>query len=310
MRNCNWLLLLCVVLITNALADWESPYYQDHPLVGKVYSLNDTAWVSIGEMHKELLNSQIILLGETHTNADHHIGQANVIQYFIDQGESVALYWEMLPHEGWEPDKSVGHDLETLLIQLKEQAKGWEWDIYTPILKLSLKHDLPLNGANLTKQERTNYTQPDECEIIRNQQKLEFCDALSVEKIDYLKQLIFAAHCEYLPLEHTDPLVNTQIAKDAAFALNITQSRDMDKVILIAGKNHVRKDIGVPVHLQQLGETSNSIAFVAVDPERTHLNDYLKHEFEDQYDYMVFTPSDRNQDPCIEFAEKLKKFKK
>ena len=83
------------------------------------------------------------------------------------------------------------------------------------------------------------------------------------------------------------------------------------KVALIAGAVHVRKDIGVPVHLQRLGRKSVSIAFVNVDPDKLSVEEYLDHaELIRQFDYLYFTPSERNQDPCIEFAEQLNKMKK
>ena len=315
MRNCNWLLIICIVLLAKTHAEWQSPYYQDHPLVGKVYSVQDSEWASIDELHQDLLASQYILLGETHTNADHHIGQANIAQYLIDHGESISLYLEMLPYDSWNPEAGLELDIENLLAHLNEQASGWDWESYAPILKLSLKHQLPLNGANLSKQQRAHYAQGNdnqqqECIISRDKLELDICNALSTEKLAQMKQLIFDAHCEYLPLEHTDPLANTQIAKDAAFALSLVQSKKADKNLLIAGKIHVRKDIGVPVHLQRLGAKSSSIAFMVVDPERTQIEEYIDDKFGRQFDYVIFTPNDRNQDPCVEFAEKLKKLKK
>jgi len=82
------------------------------------------------------------------------------------------------------------------------------------------------------------------------------------------------------------------------------------KVALIAGAVHVRKDIGVPVHLQRLGKQFVSIAFLNVDPDKLEVEDYIDQaELNQQFDYIYFTPSERNQDPCVEFAEQLKKMK-
>jgi uncharacterized iron-regulated protein len=309
MRDCNWLLLICIVLPAGVHAEWQSPYYQDHPLAGEVYSLRDSKPVSTDNLYREIQNHRMILLGETHSNPDHHLGQAEIIHYLVDRNDSVSLYMEMLPYETWDPRSAEGLSLDELVSLLEEQAKGWDWKSYSPVLKASIEHGLLLNGANLTREQRANYAHSEECILTRGQQTLNFCEVLDNDRRATIKQLIYDAHCEYLPLEHTGPMANTQIAKDASFALSMLEAHDSEKVLLIAGKIHVRNDIGVPVHLQRLGAESISIAFIVVDPERTEISDYFDDVHGQQFDYAVFTPNDRNQDPCIEFADKLKKLK-
>ena len=309
MRNCNWLLLICIVLPVSVPAEWQSPYYQDHPLVGEIYSLRESKPVSTDDLYREIQSNRIILLGETHTNLDHHQGQAEIISYLVNKDLPVSLYLEMLPYDSWDPDSARGLTLNALVQLLEEQASGWEWEKYRPLLKVSVDHGLLLHGANLTREQRANYAHPEECTLARGERTLNLCAVLDKEKTATLKQLIYDAHCEYLPLEHTDPLASTQIAKDASFALSLLEAQDSEKVILIAGKIHVRNDIGVPVHLRRLGAESISIAFMVVDPNRTEFSQYFDQEHGQQFDYAVFTPNDRNQDPCVEFADKLKKLK-
>ena len=215
----------------------------------------------------------------------------------------------MLPYETWDPRSAEGLALEELVTLLEEKAKGWDWKNYIPVLQASIDHGLLLQGANLTRQQRAKFAQSEQCTMSRGQHMLNFCEVLDDEKTAAIKQLIYDAHCEYLPMEHTAPLVNSQIAKDASFALSLLEAQYSDKVLLIAGKIHVRNDIGVPVHLQSLGAESLSIAFIVVDLERTKISDYFDQLHGQQFDYVVFTPNDRNQNPCIEFADKLKKLK-
>lgn len=109
-------------------------------------------------------------------------------------------------------------------------------------------------------------------------------------------------------------MMQVQLAKDASFALTMANLKDQYQIALIAGAVHVRKDIGVPVHLQKLGfplhETVASVAFLNVDPNKLQISDYFSDaNITHQYDYVIFTPSERNQDPCEEFADQLKKMK-
>ena len=309
MRNCNWLLLISIVLLSNVQAEWQSPYYQDHPLVGEVYSIRDAKMISMDDLYREIENNQIILLGETHSNLDHHLQQAEIIRHLADSNVSVSVYLEMLPYDGWDPQSAVGLELTGLVNLLENQSKGWDWNAYIPILKASIEKELLLNGANLTKPQRAQYAHSEECIVSRGEQTLNSCEVLDSDQLALLNQLIYDAHCEYLPKENTGPLANIQVAKDASFALSLLTAKDSEKILLITGKIHARKDIGVPVHLQRLGAESISIAFMVVDPERSEVTDYFDQELGQQFDFAVFTPNDRNQDPCIEFAEKLKKFK-
>ena len=315
LRNYIGLLLLLVFancgVVSLANADWQSLYYRDHPLVGKIFSTQDKSWISAQQLDANIEHQQFILLGETHTNPDHHIGQANIIEKWLSSKQSTALVFEMLAYEDWDQPLHPDYSLEELHQKLEEVSSQWEWEIYKPILEVQIKHQLPMVGANLTRAQLDQYSADKKCQLSRQGTSLEFCDSMTEDQKNTIKQLIFDAHCGYLPLEHTAVLLKAQMAKDASFAVSLANMGDTHKVVLIAGAVHIRKDIGVPVHLQRLGKQSVSIAFINVDPEKLTVEDYVDHaDLDKQFDYLYFTPSERNQDPCVEFAEQLKKMKK
>ncbi|MFK7795283.1 MAG: ChaN family lipoprotein [Gammaproteobacteria bacterium] len=318
LRRYIWLLLLfmsftcCVASPVHD--DWQSLYYRDHPFVGKVFSVKDKTWISVQQLDKNIQHEQIILLGETHTNPDHHIAQAKTIEKWLSIDKPSALVFEMLAYDDWaelQTEYSFKQPLESLHEKLEEISAQWDWEIYKPILEVQIKHQMPMIGANLTREQIKKYSASEQCRVSRFGVSLEFCDSITGDMKDAIKQLIFDAHCGYLPIAHTEPLLRAQLAKDASFALSLARMADTHNVALIAGAVHVRKDIGVPVHLQRLGKQSVSIAFVNVDPDKMHIEEYIDHtDLPQQFDYIYFTPSERNQDPCIEFAEQLKKMKK
>ncbi len=313
--NYIWLILLSIlsvnVLNHQASAEWQSLYYRDHPLVGKIFSTEDKTWISVQEMNSNIRNEQFILLGETHSNPDHHIGQASILREWLSAEKASALALEMLAYDDWDQSLHPELSLQQLHQSLEEVSSKWDWQLYEPILKLQIKHQLPMVGANLTRAQLDKYSSKQTCEISRDGYTIELCEVLSPNQEETIQQLIFDAHCGYLPLEHTQPLLRTQVAKDASFALSLAKMGKMHKVALIAGAVHVRKDIGVPVHLQSLGMESVSIAFLNVDPDKVQVEQYFDQaDLNQQFDYLYFTPSERNQDPCVEFAEQLKKMKK
>jgi uncharacterized iron-regulated protein len=318
-RNYIGLLLLLMstecAVASRVHTDWQSLYYRDHPFVGKVFSTQDESWISAQQLDEKMRDQQFILLGETHSNPDHHIGQANIIEKWLSTEPPSALAFEMLAYDDWKPPRHFEHtakySLKSLHEKLEKVSSQWDWEIYKPILAVQIKHQLPMVGANLTRKQLDEYASGKSCHVTRQGVSLEVCDSLTNDQQASIKQLVFDAHCGYLPLEHTESLVLTQMAKDASFALSIANMGDTHKVALIAGAVHVRKDIGVPVHLQRLGKQSVSIAFVNVDPDKLSVEEYVDHAaLAQQFDYIYFTPSERNQDPCVEFAEQLKKMKK
>tara|TARA_R110002074_G_scaffold221435_1_gene392031 strand:- start:660 stop:1640 length:981 start_codon:yes stop_codon:yes gene_type:complete len=308
------LMLTACSVSSQTNTDWRSLYYRDHPFAGKVFSTHNKTWISPQQLDESIKHEHLILLGETHSNPDHHLGQAKIIEKWLSNKQPTALVLEMLAYDEWvelQSEYMERHTLAALHHKLEEVSGQWDWEIYKPVLEVQVNHQLPIVGANLTRDQLDEYASAEKCLLARGKVSLEVCDSLSMHQQTTIKQLIFDAHCGYLPLERTDPLVRIQVAKDASFALSMANIGNTHKVALIAGAVHVRKDIGVPVHLQRLGRKSVSIAFVNVDPDKLSVEEYLDHaELIRQFDYLYFTPSERNQDPCIEFAEQLNKMKK
>ena len=309
------LLLTALCFGQSVYANQAPLYYLDHPLVGKVFSASDRRWVTESHLIGMLQDKQFILLGESHTNPVHHAGQARLIERWLKAEKPTALVLEMLAYGDESPANNSELTLEALTTSLEEVARGWQWHLYAPLLALHLKHQLPLHGGNLVSAQKHDFSSGQSCQLSRQDMTIDVCDLFASSQQKYLQQLIFAAHCDYLPMAQTPPLMRIQIAKDASLAMTMAEMGDSHQVALIAGAIHVRKDIGVPVHLHKLGyspETSvASVAFVNVQPEKLQVDDYFDEVgVADQYDYVIFTASERNQDPCIEFSEQLRKMKK
>ena len=58
---------------------WKSAFFRDNPLVGKIWSSREKAFVSLNSVFSELEKAQFVLLGEIHTNKDHHLLQAQFL---------------------------------------------------------------------------------------------------------------------------------------------------------------------------------------------------------------------------------------
>ena len=74
---------------------WKSTVNANHPLVGKWWDVSNQQFISYEDVVAEIRNSSILLLGEKHDNADHHLLQSKIIQSIPEQ-DSVVVSFEML----------------------------------------------------------------------------------------------------------------------------------------------------------------------------------------------------------------------
>ena len=73
-----------------------------------------------------------------------------------------------------------------------------------------------------------------------------FSDALMTDLDDQIR----SSHCQMLPKDMVRPMSNLQVIKDDLMAKQLISKSPTAKAYLIAGNGHVRRDRGVPAHLQ------------------------------------------------------------
>ena len=59
---------------------WQSLHFRDHELVGKIYASPDRQQLTLDEVKQRAAEARFVLLGEIHTNPDHHRLQAEILQ--------------------------------------------------------------------------------------------------------------------------------------------------------------------------------------------------------------------------------------
>ena len=82
--------------LTCAERQWLSPHYRDHPLVGTIWT-SDFKPATPEQLETAVLEANFVLLGEIHTNADHHRLQAQMIEALVRAGRRPAVAFEMIP---------------------------------------------------------------------------------------------------------------------------------------------------------------------------------------------------------------------
>ena len=298
-----------VLLAACQNTDWQHGHGLDHPLVGSIVDVEAQTLIGEIDLRTALAGADIVLIGESHGNRDHHRIQAELVRTL---GERVnGVVFEMIGtdqqaavvlHLDEQPGDTAG-----LGPALDWAKSGWpDWALYEPIAAAALAADAEIVGGNLPRPAvdalmneglqaldpglvaRTGLDQPLEPDL----------EAQLVITID-------EAHCGFAPDDLLPAMASVQRGRDAQMADRLVAIKGRGQSVLIAGSAHVRRDWGVPYYLQRLAPDARvvSIALREVDERLTELPVTLP------YDFVWFTP--RRQplgfDPCEAYRQQLQR---
>jgi len=317
-RQFSYLLLLLAALGACTMpASWQAPYYQDHKLVGKIWSTAKENFVSQADLTDALTGAHFILLGETHDNPDHHLLQAKLITSVAASGRRPIIAFEMIDMA---QEQSLAEhlsaspkDTDGIPEAIGWQQSGWpDWQIYRPIADAALQAGLTLRPANMTRTKARGLAQsglkgadPNFAKALRLNEFLPDAERTN------LRQEIANAHCGYAPAAMIDAMVFAQFSRDAHMARAMQNDSEKGGAILIAGAGHTRHDRAVPFHLRRMAPGRNiiSLAFLevsdGVDSPLTYAEPFGKLLV--PFDYVWFTPRVDVRDACERFEKELKK---
>lgn len=286
---------------------WASELDRQGPLVGKIWNPRAAAFADAAAVGASLARADVVVLGETHDNADHHALQAALLRALIASGRRPAVAFEMLDvDQQGAVDGALGQPGVTadgLASAVSWQRNGWpDFALYRPIFAASLEASLPIVAANLSRRQAQ--------EVIRSgrealspalRQRLDREGPLPEPTQRELRQEMAESHCGMLPAKLLDPMVVAQRARDAQMAERIEAGASERGVVLITGAGHARRDRGVPAFLSRSAPALRiaSVAFLEVGPEVSSPQDFAS-EFGSElpFDFVVFTPRTKREDPC------------
>lgn len=190
-----------------------------------------------------LLPTPLLLLGEQHDAPDHQRLQRQTLKQLAGQGLLAAVVLEMAERgrstTGLPRDASETRVRETLDWTADRNAGHWEWAVYGPLVMDAVRAGVPVLGGNLPRGQ------------MRTAMGESGLDAtLSGESLRRQRDNIREGHCGLLPEAQVAPMTRVQIARDRAMAQTAQEAiKPGQTVLLVAGHQHVRRDIGVPAHL-------------------------------------------------------------
>lgn len=278
--------LLAVVLLAGCQHAVAPP-----PVSGEIRDLRNGEVLTAQQLLKRLAEPERLIIGEQHDNADHHAAQLWLLRSLGERQPQGSLLLEMLT-----PDQQPRVD------QVRQSTTppadlpgalawedGWDWSLYGPIVRFALTQPYPLLAANLNNGEiRGFYRSPP---LLKGERS----NAESVKTL--LLEQISDSHCGLLPESQMPAMLAVQQQRDRRMAERLLTAPTPS--ILLVGAWHARKDVGVPLHLLDLGAAQAPIVLMLAE-QGAEVTATMA-------DYVWFTPATPKQDYCEQMRKQFGK---
>lgn len=285
------LLLLAACQSQSTLApvpQWQSPGGREHAELGQIIDLRSGTHLTPEQLVTRLATAPRVLVGEQHDNPDHHALQLWLLHALEARRPQGSLLLEMLAASQQPQVDDVKQQLrEGLQIadlpKALEWSNGWPWALYGPIVHHGLAQDYPLRAANLDRAEIMA--------IYRQQPLLQGKASTAAAVQEPLLAQIRESHCDKLPVSQLPAMLAVQQQRDRRMAEQLLQAPV--PAMLLAGAYHVRHDLGVPLHLSDLGAPDSAQVLI--------LSEVGKPVTAEQADYVWYTAALPPEDHCAQF---------
>jgi uncharacterized iron-regulated protein len=287
------MLIVIVALLSGCqglppLPEWQSPEGREHAELGAIRDLRSGERIEPAELVRRLAAAERVLVGEKHDNPDHHALQRWLLEALVSRREQGSLLLEML-----DPAQQANVDAVRTAGQLPKNLQealdwqpGWDWSLYGSLLEYALWQPYPLLAANLTRDELMD--------AYRQRPDLADGAATTPAVRKALLAQIRESHCGKLPDSQLPAMLAVQQQRDRRMAEALLAAPE--PAMLLAGAFHVRRDLGVPLHLADLGAGQGALVLLLAEVGST--------VEAAQADFVWYTPALPEQDYCAAFGER------
>lgn len=267
-----------------ALPAWQEPRGRDSSELGQIIETASGRVLSPAELVSALAPAPLVIIGEKHDNADHHALQQWLLRSLSARRAQGSWLLEML-----NPDQQAavtaaqqrlakGERLDNLPKQIHWQ-KNWPWHLYGPLVSEALAQPYPLRSANLDRSEIIAlYRKPPQLPA-----GLSTAKTVQQALIEDIRQ----AHCGKLPDSQVPPMLAIQQQRDRRMAERLLAAPQ--PAVLLAGAFHARRDLGVPLHTQDLAGQQPKV-LILLEVGQTVPKDAA--------DYLWYSPATAAKDYC------------
>jgi uncharacterized iron-regulated protein len=264
-----------------------APQGRDHTDLGVIRELATGRTLTPRELVERLATAPRVLVGEQHDNPDHHALQLWLLRELATQRAQGSLLMEMLnPDQQAKVDAAqaatrAGQPPADAFKALAWQA-NWDWSVYGALVTYALRQPYPLLAANL---DRVQIMQ-----IYKQRPVLKGEASTTPQVQTTLLDDIRESHCGLLPEAQMPAMLAVQQQRDRRMAERLLAAPT--PALLLAGAFHVRKDLGVPLHLKDLGAGEGNAVLILAEAGKTVTAESA--------DYVWYTAAQQEEDHCAQ----------
>lgn len=263
---------------------------RNHAELGQIVDLASGERLSPEQLVARLAEAPRVLVGEQHDNPDHHALQLWLSRELAAQRPQGSVLMEMLSPgqqarvEQAQADTRTGQPPADAYAALAWQP-GWDWGLYGALVQHELRQPYPLLAANLDRAEIM--------QIYQQRPTLQGQASTAKAVQDKLSEDIRESHCGLLPDSQIPSMLAVQQQRDRRMAERLAAAPQ--PAMLLAGAFHVRKDLGVPLHLDDLGAGEGNRVLILAEVGRAPATGSA--------DYVWYTAANVPEDHCAKLRK-------
>ena len=268
-----------------------APEGRDHAQLGQIVELTSGQVITPQQLVERLAKAPRVLVGEQHDNPDHHALQLWLSRELAARRPQGSLLLEMLNPDQQARVEQVQAEVRAGRMPVDTIAAlawqpGWDWGLYGALVQYQLRQPYPLLAANLDRAEIM--------QIYQARPTLQGTASTAPAVQEKLQADIRESHCGLLPDSQIPAMLAVQQQRDRRMAERLLAAPQ--PAILLAGAFHVRKDLGVPLHLADLGAGEGNLVLI--------LAEVGKQPAADSADYVWYTAANTPEDHCAKLRKK------
>lgn len=262
-----------------------APLGREHADLGRIVDLNSGQTISPQQLVSRLAEAERVLVGEQHDNPDHHALQLWLSRELSKRRAQGSVLMEMLNRD----QQAKVDQAQTVMREGQAMADpfdalawqpGWDWSLYGPLVLHQLRQPYPLLAANLDRAEIM--------QIYRQRPLLQGDRSSAANVQERLLSDIRDSHCGLLSESQLPAMLAVQQQRDRRMAEALLAAPQPS--LLLAGAFHVRKNLGVPLHLIDLGVRNTTAVLILAEVGRS--------VDASMADYVWYTAAQPEQDHC------------
>ena len=246
------------------------PYINSH--AAQFVGVSDKKTVNLAEVVKNVEGADVIFIGETHDNVQHHQAQLDIIRSLHAKKFAIAIGLEMFTTEDQQQldDWTAGKLDEERFIPIYSRNWSYGWQMNRNLFIFARDNHIPLIALNIPKAVISKLMAKGSSALRENEVPPKISWSLNESQAAYMRIITKQAFGNTPPDKLLARLCEAQALRNIGMAWNVAMYKnkhESDKVVVLAGTWHAVKN-GVPELLSVYGK----LTYKVILPELPEFN--------------------------------------